>query len=150
MTGHNNRQYSDPESVPNSPWSVDATGTDLSFHFENSLNCGGQNDNIQTGTARGQISLTKSSKLGISWTGLVEHQSSSFEKLTVKVNNQIAILAESVNNSQGCAMGRPTSEQTSPVSLSLEPGEHQIEIEINSVDASYHSGAYYNVVISVE
>ena len=64
------------------PWTISNGGKTIRYSLEDSENCGGSNNNVQTGTAEAIIINTTSNiTMGFSFTGIAELQDSGFENI---------------------------------------------------------------------
>ena len=64
------------------PWTISNGGKTIRYSLEDSENCGGSNNNTQTGTAEAIIINTTSNiTMGFSFTGIAELQNSGFENI---------------------------------------------------------------------
>ena len=114
----------------------------LRFEFADSLNCGGVNDSIQTGTACTTIDGDAIAGV-ITVNGLIEEQNAGYDSIEVSVNGAVVVFIESEGNTGGCTMV-PRSG-----SASIPAGPDQIiEVSITSGDGAFHVGAYWEVTIA--
>ena len=64
------------------PWTISNGGKTIRYSLEDSENCGGSNNNTQTGTAEAIIINTTSNiTMGFNFTGIAELQDSGFENI---------------------------------------------------------------------
>lgn len=64
------------------PWSISNNGKTIRYSLEDSANCGGPNEDPQSGTAEAIIINTTSNiTMGFSFTGIAELQDSGFENI---------------------------------------------------------------------
>lgn len=72
------------------PWAISSAGRIVRYNVEDSGggppgswgNCGGTNDQIQTGTALATITVTESTSMGFDFTGIAELQDTGFENIS--------------------------------------------------------------------
>lgn len=81
FTPNLNLTWSLSQSGSSNPWSTDNDGRTISFTFEDSANCGGFNDNVQSGTAEAIIQPTENTSMILSFTGLAELEAVEFERI---------------------------------------------------------------------
>jgi hypothetical protein len=158
------RKYSDPDSVPESPWTVSVDGLHLRFDFEDSPSCpnGLDNDNIQSGSATGVLQLITDSKLAITWEGDGEVVAPSFERMVLSVDGQTVATASSpgpAGDTSGsgadsetpmsCRIGPVISSPSPPIELSLSEGNHEIVISLTTGDSAHHEEASYSFYFSL-
>ena len=155
------RVYSDPNSVPESPWTVTNGGLHLKFDFEDSSTCpnGLDNPNVQTGSATAVVHVLGDSKLTVMWEGYGEVVSLGFEKLVLSVDGQTVATATSPGpagdtvgaetGSESCRIGPVISNPSSPLELPLGRGNHEIIISLTTVDSNHHEGASYSFYFSL-
>jgi hypothetical protein len=63
------------------PWSISNSGKTIRFTLEDSENCGGSNENTQSGTAEASFTPTANLSLGFSFDGIAELQDSGYENI---------------------------------------------------------------------
>lgn len=165
------RTYTDPASVPASPWSLPASLTcttsapnalRLRMDFENDNNCPAQhgppnNPYRQIATAEAVIALSCPTRLRINWCGLGErHQSLSYELMTMQVGEDLLADAHSPGDlGTQCEAGMgptvPRSESPVPPQERVLPaGLHLLSIRTDTGDWQYHFGAYYEFELRLQ
>ncbi len=88
------------------PWTVSSDNLTIRYDVEDSLNCGGSNDNVQTGTAEATITIGAvdvNMKLDFEGVGEMEHP--DFEKITFKLDGTVIADAHAAGGGLGCTMG---------------------------------------------
>lgn len=139
----------------------------LRWDYEDDENCAaGQteafaywNPYTQTGYARCKVRILSEQyrRMLITWEGMGERQSSSFESMTFRYKKESASsfttagTAHAPGGGLGCVggMGPVVSDPTPPVFIDLEVGEvYDIEIQTSSNDSLYHNGAYYQFTLA--
>jgi hypothetical protein len=69
------------------PWSISNGGKTIRYSLEDSKNCGGENDQVQTGTASAIIiSQTGSITMDFSFSGVAELEASGYENIEFYLN----------------------------------------------------------------
>jgi hypothetical protein len=69
------------EGTGGNPWTITNSGKTIRYTLEDSRNCGGSNDNIQTGIAVATITPTELICLDFSFSGIAELQDTGFENI---------------------------------------------------------------------
>lgn len=122
---------------------------DATIRFEDSANCGGTNDRVQSGTAIAKFQLRSRRQLTLNLTGRVETQNPGFERISVslKQGGRVTTLlsAQSTGANGGCAMEDKALGMG--MSRSLPPGRYELRIESSTIDGLFHSGAYWKTEI---
>lgn len=139
----------------------------LRWDYEDDENCSvGQteafsywNPYTQTGFARCKVRILSEQyrRMLITWEGMGERQSSSYESMTFRYKKESAPsfttagTAHAPGGGLGCegGMGPVVSDPAPPVFIDLEVGEvYDIEIQTSSNDPLYHNGAYYQFTLA--
>jgi hypothetical protein len=126
-------------------WIITNDGKTIRFAIEDSLNCGGSNPNIQSGTAAAEIITSETYALTLEIVGIAELQDGTFEKMTVSLNGQTVVSATSTDLNQGCAMGPAIFTELVPPPYILPPAVHTFEIVFTTADGLYHVDAFYEL-----
>jgi hypothetical protein len=130
-------------------WQVNNTGLEVRFNIEDSANCGGTNDEIQSGNATGSFVVPPGGNtLTLNLSGLVEHQGSEFDVMVIRVDGVQAMRAESQLLLQGCTMGQPQFSPGSQVQIALSAGVHTVDLEFTTVDSAFHKDAFYLLTLA--
>jgi hypothetical protein len=132
------------------PWVVTENGGRIRFNIEDSLNCGGSNDETQGGTATATITVGDSAgSLGFSFSGVAEEQETGFELIDFYLNGVLVASATSPGSNEGgdpdtCAMGAAivTYHVAPPYALAAN-SVNTLIINFTTDDEFYHVGAYY-------
>ena len=69
------------DGTSGNPWSISNSGKTIRFTLEDSLNCGGSNDNTHSGTAEALFNPTANFSLGFSFIGIAELEETGFENI---------------------------------------------------------------------
>ena len=119
------------------------------FSVEDSSNCGGSNRNTQQGTAVATLKLGYEYDFTLALRGKGEGQDPGYERMTVTVNGNLAISAESAGGGFGCPATdiTPTEHMSQPIRLPA--GTHTIELLFTTSDGSYHQNAFYEAELGV-
>ena len=129
-------------------WSASADF--IQFDIGNDLECGGSSDDAQTGEAVIYFEVKEEDGLDIllSMQGAAEAQYETFEmflddKLIVEVTavNSTACLVST------CNMCKVKMDE---IRLHLEPGNHHINVTVDTIDNYYHNNAYFRIEFEVE
>jgi hypothetical protein len=126
------------------PWTVSNGGSRLRFDLEDSENCGGSNNNTQSGTATATIAVVGSEvELDFSFSGIGELQLSGFENIFFYLDENLIASATSAGGELGCEMGEIVAEFFVEPPYILTEGEHTLRVEFDSADELFHVGSYY-------
>ena len=94
--------------VGNGGWQVSDGGRRVRFQVEQSTNCGGYNNNTQTGTAIGSINTGNSSYIfDPILSGIGEVESAAYDLMRLVLNNVLIVRAHAPGGGRGCAPGEP-------------------------------------------
>jgi hypothetical protein len=133
-----------------SPWIVSNNNKRIRYNVENSLNCGGINSNIQTGTAVANI-FTGSfdGNMNIDFSGIGEAQSSGFEKISFYLDDVLVGAGNAPGGGQGCVMGPIVKTPSIILPIKLQANRNYVfRINFSTVDPLFHVNAYYVVDLS--
>jgi hypothetical protein len=152
INGHNGNQRSyEKNNIPSGAlWSVNSSNYGLRIDWENSGNCGGTNNNTQSGTATATINASQTEPIYVNWRGIAELQDTNFENMSVKIDGVLIGEATSPGGGQGCSMGEIVSTNYYPDGYTLTTGNHTLEITATTDDSLYHVDAYYEFLFSTE
>jgi hypothetical protein len=64
------------------PWLVTDSGRTLRFSVEDSADCGGTNDKVQTGTALATITVASTTSMGFDFDGIAELELTGYENIS--------------------------------------------------------------------
>lgn len=143
------------EPTVRNPWVITDSGRKVRFVVEDSLNCGGPNDNIQSGTATATIQVGDFDVImSIDFEGVVEYQDTGFERISFILDggafsNVLLAEATSADLDQECVSGslRPQEKifhVSSPYTL-LAGVTYTLRITFTTYDNLFHVGCYYQV-----
>lgn len=132
------------------PWTISPSNLTVRYDVSDSLNCGGTCDSIQSGTAVATIQTGPTDlNLTITVTGLAELQIAGYERLPIIIDGIEVQTYMAAGGLLGCAMGAPTSVTYVPGPYTFLAGSaHTVEIDFSTLDANYHTGAYYEVTLN--
>ena len=132
------------------PWVVTENGGRIRFNIEDSLNCGGSNDEIQGGTATATITVGGSAgSLGFSFSGLAEEQDTGYELIDFYLNGVLVASATSPGTIGGgtCVMGPAVvTYHVAPPYALVANSVNTLIINFTTFDEAFHVGAYYEAV----
>lgn len=132
-------------------WYISNQGLLIRYVVQDSLNCGGCNDNIQSGSATATINTGLSSYLfSYNLTGIGEFQDTGYEQMVLTINggsynNELLVFATSQNLDLGCTEFGPvlqTKLVPPPITLASNTS-YTFNLEFSTNDALYHVGCYY-------
>lgn len=64
------------------PWSTEDDGKSLRYDVEDSVECGGSNVNVQTGTALAEIVVSGATDMGFDFRGVAEFEDTGYENIS--------------------------------------------------------------------
>jgi hypothetical protein len=129
------------------PWTVSTSGRFVRFSIENSVECGGTNINIQSGTAVASISVGKYPiYMNLNFIGNVEQQNTGFENMSFYLNENYLASATSVEAGLECIMGPPISTFiVNPPYLLSAYSINEFLITFTTGDGRWHFNAFYEI-----
>jgi hypothetical protein len=110
------------------------------------VNCGGTNPNEQTGIARRIFVLNQPTRLRVDLRGRVERQNSAYDMGTVWVDGEQLLELHGTNEGLGCEMADVEGTAT----IDLGAGEHEIQLDCDTVDGRYHVGLFYELEMNLQ
>jgi hypothetical protein len=137
------RSYTSDAIPPGGLWAVSDNNLTSQVTWENSLNCGGSNPNLQTATATINIKTLIPQKIGLLWDGVGELQASNFDMMQVYINGILIGSAHAAGGGQGCADGPVVSTENFPDGFDLPAGDHTIFINATTNDGLFHTNSFY-------
>ena len=127
-------------------WKITDQGRTIRFEVEKSLNCEGTNDNIQTGEAVTNVTVTPPAKLAYTLQGQGELELKGFENLDFYLDGDLVANATSPGGDLGCPGGDGPvlvdTIQASPIAIS---GKHELRLEFTTADEFYHNESFYEL-----
>lgn len=129
------------------PWIISNNNKKIRYNVEDSQNCGGSNNNIQTGIAIATINTSSNSvNMNIDFDGLGEAQASEFELIRFYLNDNLIASANAPGGGLRCAMGPVVKDPPNIPTIVLSPNtQYQFKIDFTTSDAQFHVGAFYEV-----
>jgi len=137
-------------------WAITNQGRTIRFNIQDSMNCGGCNPNIQSGTATATLSVgTTPYFFYYNLTGLGEPEAPTYELMELRLNGGIynnvqLITARSPGGEQGCAPALPVNITTlvaPPLYLSTNTN-YDFTLNFTTNDNLFHINAFYECVLS--
>jgi len=126
-------------------WVVTNDGTTIRFNIDNSVDCGGSNSNVQSGTARARIFPADSYDLTLEIVGISELDD-NFELMTVSLNRQPLVSATSDALGLECGMGPVIFTEILPPPYTLSAdSRYTFKIDFTTGDNLDHVDAYYEL-----
>jgi hypothetical protein len=137
-------------------WSITNQGRTIRFNVQDSMNCGGCNPNIQSGSATATISVGATPYLFYyNLTGLGEPEAPTYELMELRINggayNDVQLVtARSPGGEKGCAPAEPVViTQLVPQPLSLATGtDYTFTLNFTTNDNLFHINSYYECILS--
>jgi len=127
----------DPEELPT------RLPITMSFKFEDSQNCGGQNAGTQSGSVSACFFLNAETEIEVEVSGSVELQNAGYDISTASAGGASATIG-SFGEGKGCEM-RDTSNKNS---ATLPAGQHTFTFSTSTNDGLYHKGMTHTFKIS--
>ena len=130
-------------------WRIDNDGRSVRFAIEDSVDCGGPNDEIQSGTAVATIVVPEDYLLTLNIEGMAEQVDSGFELMSVYLDDALVVTATSAGRDDGnyydnnCEMVPAVVTFLRDVPFVLAEGEHTFRIDFTTNDALWHQNAFY-------
>ena len=125
-------------------WNVSNNGKTIRFDIQNSANCGGPNNNTQSGQALANFSTNANYNVYANLSGIGELQDAGYENMTLNLAGYGNIVSSTSKDfNQGCASG--------PVAISGSPGPYLLAANTSTAftltfttrDNLYHVNCYY-------
>lgn len=133
------------------PWTVTNPATSVRFDIEDSLNCGGLNDNVQLGTATASISTgARPIYMNLEYTGLAEDEDEFFENMSFFLNNVKVASATSHNYDLGCSSFSPpqTGYIVNPPYVLSANTVNEFLVDFTTQDPLFHLNCFYQTNLS--
>jgi hypothetical protein len=143
--------------IPGQPggWQTTNGGTVIRFDVQDSQNCGGNNSNVQFGTATATINTGTNNFLFTPvLTGIGELIAAGYEDMDLILNggvyaNTLLITGTSTGGGSGCQMGPITQTIVTPPPHQLAAGTiYTFTLNFTTDDAQYHVGSYYECTLN--
>ncbi len=147
------RSYTDPLSVPSSPWVVSNGGKTMRLNWENDSNCGvGYNPFKQTAGAITNVKLCDTTTVNVTWSGYGETEKSSFDVMSFFVNGTLIGSAHAPGGGYDCpgGVGPVVSDPLPPQQVILPAGDYVFQIIASTNDSLFHIGAWYQFDVEFE
>ena len=120
----------------------------IQFDIANDLKCGGTATEKQTGTAILNFHVTEAQTIVLSMKGSAE---SSYEKFDCYIDDVLTAEVQATDSDicqvSTCNMCHVEMDEQE---LHLTAGDHTIRIEVDTIDAHYHSDAYFRINFSMK
>jgi len=134
------RVYSNPESVPKSPWVQLANGFTLYMRWEDDWNCCEHNPYYQYAGAQCFFEVRNTLWLTMKWGGMAEKEDPNYELMDLYLDGTRVAFAHAPGGGQGCegGMGPIVSDPAPPVERILYPETHRLTIDLTTNDERFH------------
>ena len=134
-------------------WVIENDGRSIRFVIQNSFNCGGPNNSVQSGNAVVTIVTgTQGYKFNPILSGLGEAQDSGFENMTLNLNGTDILRSTSAGGKLECSANIPVI-QTALVAppYTLQPNTtNTFTLSFTTQDNFYHVNAFYLLNLTFE
>lgn len=127
-------------------WSVEDDGYTLRVDWEDSINCGGTNGQVQHANATVNITATEAQNIGFDWEGLVENSAgTAAEEFQIYIDGVEIASATNANTamSDSCTMVAPVITDLYPSGYPLTTGSHVITIVASTRTNLFHTDSYF-------
>jgi hypothetical protein len=134
-------------------WVIENDGRSIRFVIQNSANCGGPNNSVQSGTAVATIVTgSQGYRFNPSLSGLGEAQDTNFENMMLNLNGTNILRATSAGGQQGCAANVPVIQTTLVAPpYTLQPNTtNTFTLSFTTQDNLYHVNAFYLLNLTFE
>jgi len=115
----------------------------IRFDFANDDHCSGSTDMRQTGTAT--VTLNESSPIDLSLT-MTGNAEALYETCKLYVDGVLEVTVQAAHSracpASSCIMCSVSMPSTT---ISLAPGEHELVVEVDSIDGQYHRDAFFQI-----
>jgi hypothetical protein len=130
-----------------SSWQISQNNTQLRFNIENSKNCGGTCEEIQSGTAVANITVgNKDVLMNVDFFGVGELQNSDFEKIEFILDSQTIAKAHAAGGGRGCQFGPVVKSYLLPAPYKLLKGtQHKLVVNFTTADDRFHKDCFYQI-----
>lgn len=135
-------------TINGNPWTFTTPATSVRFTIEDSFNCGGVNDNIQSGTALASISAGLTDiYMDLDFTGLAEDHDAFYENMSFYLNGVEVASATSHDYNLFCTSFSPpqTGYIVNPPYLLSANSVNEFRIDFTTNDALYHLDCFYQI-----
>ena len=122
----------------------------IQFNIADDAKCNGKVTQPQTGNATLKFDNSDSKTIVLSMAGRAE---ANYEKFLLYVDDELEAKVQAVNGGEDgckvntCKMCHVIMEEQEFI---LTPGPHNIRVEIDTVDGSYHKNAYFRITFKVK
>jgi hypothetical protein len=124
------------------PWRVN-------FRFEDSKECAGDNGDVQCGYASKCFKLEDSTTFSIELDGMIEKQNPGYDgiKVVITDRNTGDVILTMSDKSDAFGGGCEMTARKLAESVTLGPGEYEIEVFVSTEDGLWHKDAYWNIYL---
>lgn len=136
-------------SCSDTPWYIVQNNQKIFYYVKNSIQCGGDCCDVQSGVATASISVGSSDVwFDLNYENITQLQLSGKNKLTVSLNNATIFISESVSSNLGClnGPGNYTEYTKLPIRLAANTA-NQLKIEYSTVTQEYQNNCYAMIEI---
>lgn len=130
-----------------SSWQISQNNTQLRFNIEDSKDCGGNCDEIQSGTAVANITVgNKDVLMVVDFFGVGELQQSNYERIEFILDGQTIAKAHAAGGGLGCQFGPVVKSYllTAPYKL-LKGTQHKLVVNFTTADGYFHKDCFYQI-----
>lgn len=139
-------------SCSQTPWYLVQDNKKIFYYLEDSIQCGGDCCDIQSGVATASIVVGPFDVwLRVNYENITQLQTSGKNILTVTLNDGTLFTSQSVGTGIGCYNGPGNFVEYTVLPLKLLANSvNTFKVEYNSVDPEYHNGCYAMVELLFE
>ena len=123
---------------------------EIMYNIEDSENCGGTCSSVQSGEAVATIYTTTEKSMALTFGGIGEKENEIYEKIEFYLNDILIAEGHAPGGGLGCEMGPIVDKfYVDPNIIIPANTVTTFRIKFSTVDAWYHVGAYYLVILSL-
>jgi len=132
------------------PWDISSDNLTIRYDIEDSADCTGTCSDIQAGTATATITVGANDvEMSLDFEGEGEAEQSQYEKITFDLDGVQVARANAPGGGLGCQMAPVVKTYVTPSPyLLLANSVHTLLITFDTVDAAFHTDAYYEVELA--
>ena len=130
-----------------SSWQISQNNTQLRFNIEDSKNCGGSCEEIQSGTAVAKITVgNKDVLMDVDFFGVGELMQPNYEKIEFILDGKIIANAHAAGGNLQCQFGPVEKNYILQAPYKLLKGtQHTLVVNFTTADGLFHKDCFYQI-----